>query len=277
MEVSLPDPGAGVGRVREPGARWGRPGGDGPALVAAGRFVPRWMLAGLVAALAAGALPAATGERTVINAGRGGDTTADLLARLEGDVLAQAPDLVVLLAGTNDRLNSPKAIPLAQYEENLRDLVRRIAARGAKVLLVTIPPAHEPYLLKRHPREFFGRERAEARIASVNDAVRRVARERAIPVVDFFAAVENAGGASERAGSLIRNRENSGSEDGVHPTAKGYRLLGNLVAEAITREHLQDARRIICFGDSITRGVHMSGEGTATGETYPAFLLQALP
>jgi lysophospholipase L1-like esterase len=33
---------------------------------------------------------------------------------------------------------------------------------------------------------------------------------------------------------------------------------------------------IVCFGDSITRGVGMSGEGTATGETYPAKLARLI-
>jgi hypothetical protein len=30
------------------------------------------------------------------------------------------------------------------------------------------------------------------------------------------------------------------------------------------------------MGDSITYGSHMVGEGTATGETYPAFLVSEL-
>jgi lysophospholipase L1-like esterase len=229
-----------------------------------------WLLA--LASLQA----APTGPLTIVNAGRGGDTTGDLLARLEGEVLAHAPDLVILLAGTNDRLNSQKAVPLEQYAENMRRLVRQIRSRGTKVLLVTIPPAHGPYLLKRHPREFWGSEGAAARIAAVNEVVHRVALEHALPVVEFHAQLEKTGGASERADTLIRNAANSGSEDGVHPTAEGYRLLAGLVVEVILRENLQDARRIVCFGDSITRGVHVKGEGTATGETYPAFLLRAL-
>jgi lysophospholipase L1-like esterase len=214
--------------------------------------------------------------RQVINAGRGGDTTQDLLARLEDEVLAREPDLVVLLAGTNDRLNSKKALPLAKYAENLKELVRTITARGTKLLLVTVPPVHEPYLVGRHGAAFYAEEGPGARIVAVNAVIHRVAREHRVPVVEYFAAVENAGGASEECGSLIRNVANSGSPDGVHPTDAGYRLLGNMVAEVIGRENLQGMGRIVCFGDSITRGVHVAGEGTATGDTFPAVLFRKL-
>ncbi|WP_372934509.1 hypothetical protein [Mariniphaga sediminis] len=34
--------------------------------------------------------------------------------------------------------------------------------------------------------------------------------------------------------------------------------------------------KIICFGDSLTFGVYMKGEGTAEGDTYPAILKQLI-
>ncbi len=219
---------------------------------------------------------AANDRRLVINAGHGGDTTQDLLARMESDVLAHSPELVVLLVGANDRLNSRKALPLGKYAENLGALVSGIVSHGAKLLLVTVPPANESYLIKRHGAKFYEGEGPGMRIVSVNAAIHRVAREYRVPVGDYFAAVERAGGASEEPESLIRNMANSGSEDGVHPTAEGYRVLGALVADVIVQENLQSARRIVCFGDSITRGVHVSGEGTATGDTYPAILFREL-
>jgi len=32
------------------------------------------------------------------------------------------------------------------------------------------------------------------------------------------------------------------------------------------------ASRVVCLGDSITMGIAMQGEGTATGDTYPGRL-----
>ncbi|HEX2862413.1 MAG TPA: GDSL-type esterase/lipase family protein [Lacunisphaera sp.] len=218
----------------------------------------------------------AAAPREVVNAGQGGDNTADMLARLERDVLAHAPEVVVLLAGTNDLLNSRHAVPLEQYRENLHTLAQRITATKARLILLALPPAHAPYLLQRHPAAFYGADGPGSRVTAGNAVIRELARERQVPLVDVFAAFAAAGGASDQANSLLRNTANSGKADGIHPTPAGYRLMGGLVAEVLIREDLQAARRIVCLGDSITRGAHVAGEGTATGDTYPAFLLRAL-
>jgi acyl-CoA thioesterase-1 len=71
----------------------------------------------------------------VINAGRSGNTSADALARLEADVLAHNPRLVIVLLGGNDFLQQ---IPLSQTKTNLEEIVRRIHDQGAMVALVTM-------------------------------------------------------------------------------------------------------------------------------------------
>jgi len=238
-----------------------------------------WRQLGAACALlfAVTALPAGDeARREIVNAGVSGNNTADLLVRLEQDVLRQRPGVVVLLVGTNDVLNSRNARSLDEYREGLQAITARIARSGSRLLLVTIPPAHGPYLIRRHSSAFYGPGGPSQLILAANGVIRRVAAENGLPVVDFFAACEQAGGATGAPDSLIRNLANSGAEDGVHPTAEGYRLLGRLVAAALAREGLGSDRRIVCLGDSITWGVHMRGEGTATGETYPAFLARAL-
>lgn len=80
--------------------------------------------------------PAALARRLsypVINAGRSGDTSADALARIEADVLAHNPRLVIVLLGGNDFLQQ---IPLSQTKTNLEEIVRRIQDQGAMVALV---------------------------------------------------------------------------------------------------------------------------------------------
>ena len=73
----------------------------------------------------------------VINAGVDGDETGDALKRLESDVLAKNPRLVIVELGANDFLDGQ---PLAQTFENLEEIVRRIEARGALVVLVGLAP-----------------------------------------------------------------------------------------------------------------------------------------
>lgn len=69
----------------------------------------------------------------IINAGRRGDTSADGLARLERDILARNPRLVVILFGGNDFL---RQLPLSETGKNLEEIVRRTQERGAMVVLV---------------------------------------------------------------------------------------------------------------------------------------------
>lgn len=71
--------------------------------------------------------------RAVVNAGRRGDTAADGLARVERDVLARNPRLVIVLFGGNDFL---RRIPLSETGMNLEKIVRRVQSGGAMVALV---------------------------------------------------------------------------------------------------------------------------------------------
>jgi acyl-CoA thioesterase I len=70
--------------------------------------------------------------RPVINAGRRGDTTAQALARLSGEVLARNPRLVIVLLGGNDFLHQ---VPRENIRKNLEEIVRRVQADGAMVAI----------------------------------------------------------------------------------------------------------------------------------------------
>lgn len=68
----------------------------------------------------------------IVNAGRGGDTTGTALARIEG-VLAEDPDVVILMLGGNDYLSG---VPKQTLFANLGLLIEEIQGSGAVVLLV---------------------------------------------------------------------------------------------------------------------------------------------
>jgi len=73
---------------------------------------------------------------SVINAGFPGDTTADLLARLDRDILAHRPTAVLLCIGGNDYLNG---VPRADFAGNLEHIVSRICAVTRNCVLVEVP------------------------------------------------------------------------------------------------------------------------------------------
>lgn len=201
----------------------------------------------------------------VINAGIGGNTSSDLLKRIEKDCLSQRPDLTLLMVGTND-MNSRKHIPLPQYEENLTKLVSEILASKSKLVLMTILPCYEPYLLTRHPAEFYQPEGVSGRRKQVNEVIKRIALKHQVLVLDMehrFLAIGNIGLSPE---SLIKNEANSNKTDGIHPTNTGYRFMA-LSAYEFINAHKLPCKKIVCFGDSIT-----AGDGSITNNSYPAYL-----
>ena len=86
----------------------------------------------------------------VINAGVDGDETADALKRLDADVLATHPRLVIVELGADDFLDG---IPMRQAFANLDEIVRRIQTTGAMVTVVGFdPPFLEGRLRKDYER-----------------------------------------------------------------------------------------------------------------------------
>jgi acyl-CoA thioesterase-1 len=71
----------------------------------------------------------------IVNAGRSGDTTGRALARLQTDVLAYDPRIVIVLLGGNDFL---RRVPVDQAFDNLGTIVERIRSRGSAVILVGV-------------------------------------------------------------------------------------------------------------------------------------------
>lgn len=68
-----------------------------------------------------------------INLGIGGNTSWDLLSRFDSDVPGHYPNFVWIMTGTNDYWNY---ITASQYQQNLRELIRKIEALGAKPVII---------------------------------------------------------------------------------------------------------------------------------------------
>ncbi|WP_067825671.1 SGNH/GDSL hydrolase family protein [Actinomadura kijaniata] len=115
-----------------------RPGGR-PVVVAAGAS----MTQGTLGADWVGDLRDRAEHRAFefVNAGKNGDTSADLLQRLDRDVVACRPAAVTVLIGANDVRDG---VPLQRYRDNLTAIVGRLKARtSARVALVSLPPIGE--------------------------------------------------------------------------------------------------------------------------------------
>lgn len=216
-----------------------------------------------------GANAQGSSELQVINSGIGGNNTKDLLDRIDKDCLAYKPNLTVLMIGTND-MNSRKYIPIEQFEKNLQTIIAIILKSKSEVLLMNILPNYEPYLLMRHPVNFYGELGPSGRLAEINAVIKKVALEKKIHFLDIHHIFNQAGNIGLDRSSLIQNVANSNKTDGLHPTSEGYRIIGIAVYNLIVNKKLPH-HRIVSFGDSITLG-----GGKISNESYPAYLTKLL-
>lgn len=155
----------------------------------------------------------------VVNAGIGGHTTKDALARFERDVLAQDPHCVVIMFGLNDSWidagKSTSRISRKEYRENLLKMIHGLKDRGTKVLLMTPNPALAPT---------FDPAR-NVTLRPYVEIVRDLARTEDLPLVDLY------GRFAELA--LEGVDINTLFTDAMHPNPAGQKLIADLLVERL--------------------------------------------
>jgi hypothetical protein len=110
----------------------------------------------------------ATAGWTVADALAGGDPASPLARELD----AIRPQWAVVMYGTNDL----DRVDVATYRANLGRVVDLIESRAAVAVLSTIPPRADTQV-------------AASRVGPFNDAVRALAAERHVPLLDYWAAL----------------------------------------------------------------------------------------
>lgn len=133
----------------------------------------------------------------VVNQGISGDTTSGGVARLD-EAIRLKPAVVILSLGANDGL---RGLPVATTRANLTEMVDRLQASGAKVLLggMTLPRNYGPDYIRDFENVF-----------------KDLAREKKTGLIPFLLE----GVATERA--LMQG-------DALHPTAEGNRRVAENV------------------------------------------------
>ena len=144
-----------------------------------------------------------------VNAGISGNTTAQMLARVQTDVIAYKPSVCVELGGTND---SAKPVPVTEYAANVTGIVRALWKAGIAPVLCTVPTINS---VAQRPI-----------IVNYNAWLRRFASQQGIPLLDFYSlSVDPA------TGNLLQSA--MGNTAGTHPGNTGNALLGKYVADTL--------------------------------------------
>ncbi len=162
----------------------------------------------------------------VVNQGVGGETTAGALARLDRDVLALRPAIVVVMYGTNDCWvdvgQKESRLSLEEFEHNLTELVKRLRVAGVEPILMT-----EPCYAKQSPANGLG-EHGNLRLFRYMEACRRVAMRQDVVLVDNFRewSLPPKGRSDER-------NINDLTTDGYHPNPAGHALIATTIFKAL--------------------------------------------
>ncbi len=144
------------------------------------------------------------------NAGVGGNTTAQMLARFESDVTAHSPRIVHILGGTNDITNT--GISLAQTISNLMQMIDRTHAIGAIAIIGTLPPRNDLTLLSK--------------IDKMNLSIKRLASQAGAHLVDYHSVL-----VSPTTGFYQASLQ----DDGIHTSALGAKKMAELAASVLDK------------------------------------------
>jgi len=155
---------------------------------------------------------------TAIPAGVSGNTSNDMLARLDRDVISKKPDWMTLSCGVNDVWHGVHGVELELYKKNITAIVDKAQAAGIKVIILTATMIQEVQS-----------NSGNQKLIAYNDFLRSLASERKLLFVDLNAdmqaAIKTEMGKGATPGGLF-------TIDGVHPNALGHELMAAGILKA---------------------------------------------
>ena len=150
-----------------------------------------------------------------INRGISGQTTPQMLLRFRQDVIDLHPNIVVILAGTNDVAGNTGPATNEMIAGNIASMAQLAQTNGIKVVLASVLPASGFYW---NPEA-----KPAQQIVELNEQIKMVAKRYGCVYLDYFSAMVNSDSGLKR----------EYSDDGVHPNEMGYVVMSRLAKSAI--------------------------------------------
>ncbi|MCU1330795.1 MAG: lipolytic enzyme family [Bryobacterales bacterium] len=160
-------------------------------------------------------------NRDFINRGISGQTTMQMLGRFLQDVVHVNPRAVLILGGIND---IARGIPVRNIEDNLTMMGDLAKAHGIRPLFGSVLPVSD-YHKDVNPAYDVVSARPPASIRQLNDWLRQYCQREGFTYVDYYTAVADTNGMFPA----------DAADDGLHPNAKGYRLMAPVAMQAVDR------------------------------------------
>ncbi|OYW44761.1 MAG: hypothetical protein B7Z08_08340 [Sphingomonadales bacterium 32-68-7] len=152
-------------------------------------------------------------------AGRGisGQSSSQMVARFQQDVVALKPRAVHIMAGTNDIGGATGPVTEEEFAANIRAMLDMAEANDIAVVLAAIPP-----MSRLLPRPDFD---VRPVVRQLNRRLAALAAQHGAIFVDYYTPLALPDGAFD---PRLAN-------DGVHPTRAGYAAMRPLAQAAIAR------------------------------------------
>jgi lysophospholipase L1-like esterase len=180
------------------------------------------------------ASPAFAEHPTWNDQGLVGQNSYQMMSRFEDDVVSQNPQVVVILAGTNDVYPGWELCggsPVYDTCDNVKSMVQQAKTAGIQPILATIPPwgCPEPNCALAADSDPDAAAHY-ARIFQLNTWITQYAAQQQLVVIDYHSALVSVDGNTYVPDLTI---------DGVHPTPAGYDLMTPMVEDAITTTQMK--------------------------------------
>ncbi len=162
-------------------------------------------------------------SKPYINRGISGQTTPQMLVRFRPDVIALKPQVVVILAGTNDIAGNTGPMTLEAIEGNLASMFELARASDIRVVIASVLPVSD-YAKNTEGKPINQTtRRPPEKIIALNDWLKKQATQNGLTYLDYFSAMV------DEKGFLKEGLSN----DGLHPNDKGYVVMQPLIEQAI--------------------------------------------
>jgi lysophospholipase L1-like esterase len=154
-----------------------------------------------------------------INRGIDGQTTPQMLVRFRQDVIDLHPNVLLVLAGTNDIAGVTGPARNQEIEANYTSMAELARVHHIRVVFASVMPAHN---YTQEAKESFAL-RPRERILALNAWLKEYCAKNGLVYLDYFSAL------LDDQGMLRRDV----SDDGLHPNAVGYKIMAPLADKAI--------------------------------------------
>lgn len=160
----------------------------------------------------------------LIGAGIGGNKVYDLYLRMEDDVLAKSPDIVVIYVGVNDvwhKRSFGTGTDADKFEKFYRAIIKKLQANNIRVVVCT------PATIGEH-KDFTNPQDGE--LNQYSAIIRKIAQSENLPVVDLrtvFTQYLQANNPEDKDKGVL-------TVDGVHLNEKGNAMVADEMWKVIS-------------------------------------------